>query len=146
MRQTGRTSRIINFAVEQLWSVGGVIVTDHTSFEYECENNMRMMQEMAQQIREKIERDSRGELTVNCDIVRLERGSKIYVIHAKMVRSFVNEALEEFLSMSPTKLFFRKRRHGTLYTIEHESKGVVHSFKYNDIGDRDNDWGNIYSK
>ena len=34
-RQTGRTTRIVNFAVDQLFSVGEVIITDHTVFEYE---------------------------------------------------------------------------------------------------------------
>jgi hypothetical protein len=33
MRQTGRTSRIAQFAVDQLKSVGQVIVTDHIAFE-----------------------------------------------------------------------------------------------------------------
>jgi cob(I)alamin adenosyltransferase len=34
-RQTGRTSRIINHIVEQLFSVGECLATDHTSYEYE---------------------------------------------------------------------------------------------------------------
>ena len=34
MRQTGRTSRIVDFAIDQLYSVGEVILTDHTAFEY----------------------------------------------------------------------------------------------------------------
>ena len=33
-RQTGRTTRIIDFIMEQLYSVGECIVTDHTVFEY----------------------------------------------------------------------------------------------------------------
>lgn len=33
MRQTGRTSRIANFAIDQLYSVGEVIITDHIAFE-----------------------------------------------------------------------------------------------------------------
>jgi hypothetical protein len=33
-RQTGRTTRIANFVIDQLHSVGEVIVTDHTSFEF----------------------------------------------------------------------------------------------------------------
>lgn len=33
-RQTGRTTRIINFVIDQLYSAGEVIVTDHVSFEY----------------------------------------------------------------------------------------------------------------
>ncbi len=34
MRQSGRTSRIIDFAIDQLFSVGEVIVADHTAFEF----------------------------------------------------------------------------------------------------------------
>lgn len=34
LRQTGRTTRIANFVIDQLHSVGEVIVTDHTSFEF----------------------------------------------------------------------------------------------------------------
>lgn len=33
MRQTGRTTRIVNFAIEQLLSCGNVIITDHAIFE-----------------------------------------------------------------------------------------------------------------
>jgi hypothetical protein len=33
MRRTGRTSRIVSFAVEQLLTVGEVVVTDHIAFE-----------------------------------------------------------------------------------------------------------------
>jgi hypothetical protein len=34
MRQSGRTSRIIDFTIDQLFSVGECIVTDHYVFEY----------------------------------------------------------------------------------------------------------------
>lgn len=33
-RQTGRSTRIINFVIDQLYSAGEVIITDHVSFEY----------------------------------------------------------------------------------------------------------------
>lgn len=33
MRATGRTTRIVNFAIEQLMNCGNVIVTDHATFE-----------------------------------------------------------------------------------------------------------------
>ena len=39
MRQTGRTSRIIDFTIDQLFSVGEVIVTDHIAFEFENVTN-----------------------------------------------------------------------------------------------------------
>lgn len=34
MRRSGRTTRIKNFIVDQLMSVGGCVATDHTSFEH----------------------------------------------------------------------------------------------------------------
>ena len=34
LRQTGKTTRIANFVIDQLHSVGEVIVTDHSSFEF----------------------------------------------------------------------------------------------------------------
>ena len=35
MRQTGRTTRIVNHITEQLFSVGRCIATDHTAYEYD---------------------------------------------------------------------------------------------------------------
>lgn len=34
MRQTGRTTRIVNHITEQLFSVGRCIATDHTAYEF----------------------------------------------------------------------------------------------------------------
>lgn len=34
MRQTGRTSRIVDFTIDQLFSCGNVIVADHHVFEF----------------------------------------------------------------------------------------------------------------
>lgn len=34
MRQSGRTSRIVDFTIDQLFSVGECITTDHYVFEY----------------------------------------------------------------------------------------------------------------
>lgn len=33
MRHTGRTTRIVNFAIDQLLSCGNVVITDHAIFE-----------------------------------------------------------------------------------------------------------------
>lgn len=52
MRRTGRTTRIVNFAVEQLLSVGEVIVTDHSVFEYpeiNTKGNLRYLVELIKQ-------------------------------------------------------------------------------------------------
>jgi hypothetical protein len=43
IRQAGKTSRIADFAVDQLYSVGEVIVTDHTVFEYPTSNTQNSL-------------------------------------------------------------------------------------------------------
>jgi len=43
MRRTGRTRRIVNHTVEQLMSVGEVIVTDHIVYEFP-DTSQRMLQ------------------------------------------------------------------------------------------------------
>jgi hypothetical protein len=42
-RQSGRTSKIALFAATQLFEVGQVVVTDHTSFEYKSSRNDTQM-------------------------------------------------------------------------------------------------------
>lgn len=50
-RQTGRTTRIIQYVVEQLYSVGICIATDHTMYEFTPD------MEMLEFFKEKVERE-----------------------------------------------------------------------------------------
>jgi hypothetical protein len=75
MRQTGRSSRIADFAVDQLYSVGEVIVTDHTTFEYPNTNT----------------KDSLSHL---CDIVKKKFGMSDY--QRKWELSFEFGRVKEF--------------------------------------------------
>lgn len=40
MRQTGRTTRIVQYVVEQLYNVGTCVATDHAVYEYEPKLSM----------------------------------------------------------------------------------------------------------
>lgn len=42
MRRTGRTQRIVNYTIDQLLSVGEVIVTDHIVYEFENTAQMKL--------------------------------------------------------------------------------------------------------
>jgi hypothetical protein len=53
-RRTGRTTRIVNFAVEQLHSVGEVIVTDHTVFEYPGANTKDNLIHLVELVKQKV--------------------------------------------------------------------------------------------
>ncbi len=81
MRQTGRSSRIANFAIEQLFSVGQVIVTDHTVFEYPKVPQKSLMF-LIDKIRRGIEINTQGHKTVSSKIKKLD---DIYVIHFKLI-------------------------------------------------------------
>lgn len=70
MRQTGRTSRIVNFAVDQLFSVGRVVVTDHISFEFKV--TKRHINHFIDRVRDRILYDSRGSLTCDVDIIKIK--------------------------------------------------------------------------
>jgi len=76
MRQTGRTTRIADFVIDQLHSVGRCICTDHFAFEYE-----NMGQDDLKHLIELVERgiylSTHGNKILNHQIVRV---NGIYVI------------------------------------------------------------------
>lgn len=67
-RQTGKTARIINHVVDQLFSVGKCISTDHTTFEFE-----KLPKDQIDYFIEKVERrinfESNGLAKVNSRIL-----------------------------------------------------------------------------
>ena len=86
MRQTGRTSRIIDFAIDQLFSCGEVIFTDHTAFEYPRSNIRPTLELMCHKIRERITiRSSEYELDFN--IIQIGDGSGMKMVHARLNRN-----------------------------------------------------------
>lgn len=53
MRRTGRTQRIVNFTIEQLLSVGEVVVTDHIVYEFES-TAQRMLEPFVNRVKQQI--------------------------------------------------------------------------------------------
>ena len=77
-RQTGRTSRIINHVVNELFSVGRCISTDHTTFEFEkyFENNPAEQAEQTDYFIEKVKRrmdfESYGSAKVDAKVIDVD--------------------------------------------------------------------------
>jgi len=82
MRQTGRTSRIVNFAVNELFSVGGVIVTDHIAFEGFKMSN-KHLDFLDERIRDRVNRETYGTHTTKSTIHRIP-GTDLKVLEIKM--------------------------------------------------------------
>lgn len=79
IRQSGRTSRIINFAIEQLFSIGEVIVTDHVAFEYPKIGKKSILY-FVERVVKQMDILSLHTLTVEYSIKKLD---DIYVVHFK---------------------------------------------------------------
>jgi len=77
MRQTGRTSRIVDFAVDQLFSVGNVLVTDHIAFEYP-KTTKNQMGYFIDRVKRRILESSHGRLSCEADIVKIK---DFYAVH-----------------------------------------------------------------
>lgn len=77
-RCTGRSNRIINFIVEQLVSIGEVIATDHTVFEYPGKVNNTVLLHFIERVQQRIRVEYRH-LDKNIDgkIIKLENGIKV---------------------------------------------------------------------
>lgn len=70
MRATGRTSRIADFAVNELFSVGEVIVTDHTMFEG-FTPSQHMLHHLIDKVKLLIEVKSYGRLSCESKIKKI---------------------------------------------------------------------------
>jgi hypothetical protein len=68
LRQTGKTTRIANFVIDQLHSVGEVIVTDHTSFEFPESNTMSSIRNLIEKVEKLDEANSPGNRRVGWEI------------------------------------------------------------------------------
>jgi ribosome biogenesis protein Nip4 len=80
MRQTGRTSRIINFVVDQLFSVGRCIATDHTVFEFD-KLPMKNLDFFIRKVEERILISSNGEMKVSSKVIRVD---DVYMVDFKL--------------------------------------------------------------
>jgi hypothetical protein len=72
LRRTGKTTRIANFVIDQLYSTGEVIVTDHTSFEFPNSNNTSSIENLLEKVYRLIEANSDGDIKVEHKIIKLD--------------------------------------------------------------------------
>jgi hypothetical protein len=72
LRQTGKTTRIANFVIDQLYSVGEVIVTDHTSFEFPNSSNTSSIENLIEKVYRLVEANSPGNVKVEHEIIKLD--------------------------------------------------------------------------
>ena len=81
MRQTGRTSRIAQFAVDQLKSVGQVIVTDHIAFEHDHRIGRNHLNHLIERVRMLYALGNPGDTIIAHEIHETVRGGGILFIH-----------------------------------------------------------------
>jgi G:T-mismatch repair DNA endonuclease (very short patch repair protein) len=67
-RQTGRTSRIINHVVNELFSVGRCISTDHTTFEFEKLPNSQT-DYFIEKVKRRMDFESNGNAKVDAKVI-----------------------------------------------------------------------------
>lgn len=79
LRRSGRTTRIANFVVDQLFDVGECIVSDHSVFEDPAWPVTRL-NHLSGVVEKIAEVQSNGEMMVDSRIVRIE-GSKYNAVH-----------------------------------------------------------------
>ncbi len=81
IRQSGRTTRIMDFTIEQLCSVGECIVTDHTVFE--CPNKVTndYLKELIKRVNHRLQYQTNGYKSCKGEIKKVD---DIKVIHFKL--------------------------------------------------------------
>ena len=72
LRQTGKTTRIANFVIDQLHSVGEVIVTDHTSFEFPESSNTSSINNLIEKVEKFDAANSPGNRKIEWEILDVQ--------------------------------------------------------------------------
>jgi hypothetical protein len=70
MRQTGRTTRIVQYVVEQLYSVGTCIATDHVAYEHGI--TRQILNHFEEMVRREIELRSHGSKKIKTTHLKVE--------------------------------------------------------------------------
>ncbi len=70
MRQTGRTTRIVQYVVEQLYDVGVCVATDHTVYEYEPK--LSMLIHFKEAVKREIDFRSQGSKKIKTKDIKIE--------------------------------------------------------------------------
>jgi len=80
-RQSGKTTRIVNYVIDQLYSVGQCIATEHTCLEYENPTK-EMVDYFIDRVKYRVEIQSYHYKTVNTDIIVVDiKGKKIPMVY-----------------------------------------------------------------
>ena len=87
LRQSGKTTRIANFVIDQLHSVGEVIVTDHTSFEFPDIDNMSSIRNLIEKVEKLDAANSPGNRRIGFEIFDSQ--------NTKLIRFRMNKTLNE---------------------------------------------------
>jgi hypothetical protein len=69
MRQTGRTTRIVQYVVEQLYSVGTCVATDHVAYEFGA--TRQMLSHFEEMVRREMDLRSHGSNKINATYLKV---------------------------------------------------------------------------
>ena len=83
MRQTGRTSRIVDFVVDQLFQFGQCISTDHVAYEYE-NLSMSGLTNFVTKVLDRVKQHTQGTKKAEYNVQKV---NNIYVVHFRMVKA-----------------------------------------------------------
>jgi hypothetical protein len=70
LRQTGRTTRIVQHVVEQLYSVGTCVATDHIVYEFTPK--IKMLKHFKEMVEREVQFRSHGSKTIKTSYVNIE--------------------------------------------------------------------------
>ena len=87
MRRTGRTRRIVNYTVEELMSVGEVIVTDHIVYEYP-DTSRKMLQPFVDNVNKEVKLKFPSDIILENKFIRV-LGK--WMIHFYITKNTKNE-------------------------------------------------------
>ncbi len=95
MRQTGRTSRIVDFVVDQLYQNLECVATDHTAYEFgrRADGSLR---HFVNKVKERLDETSGGRMSCEAEIITLGRGICLSVVH---FRAKIKEKEVEFFQI-----------------------------------------------
>ena len=86
MRQSGKTTRIVNFAVEQLLESNQVIIADHIAFQSLYVYDDKKAKEFANRIGSRIADITYGVNTIEYEILKTEKDMICY-LHIKLKKA-----------------------------------------------------------
>jgi hypothetical protein len=80
-RQTGKSARIIDFVIDQLFSIGEVIITDHPVFEYPDVDHSKYLNDFAEKVTKRFANVNAKPVKLEWEILTVNR---FKIIHFKV--------------------------------------------------------------